>query len=292
MPRTNMRDLSFATFNLLNLQVPGGLTYSRTPPFPDDEQGRAAYARKIEWSAQAVLLLDAEIIGFQELWSTQALLDVFERAGLAGQYDIVARDAPGIGRPQVALAVRKNRRGQPQLLPGAHWIADFPERFRFDGLRETEGAEEEITITINEFSRPVLRAEIRAEGESPRPPVVTCFVAHLKSKGPARLSFAQPQPVVLEAYPAITGSAVAHIRRERRQDDATVALDIKVLADDVRAGEYLVDMRFVDTGGNATRIVGNCHRNMDDAKMRQRQVGEFEPSKEEARRTAQYTRTR
>ncbi len=213
MPRLNMRDWSFATFNLLNLQRPGGLTYTQTPPFPDTEEGRAAYARKIAWCAAAVRLLDAEVIGFQELWSAQGLAEVFAAAGLADAYDLVARDAPGLGRPQVALAVRKDRNGNSQLLPGADWISDFPPGFRFDELRETEGAEEEITLTISNFSRPVLKARIQSEGSGPRPPVVTCFVAHLKSKGPARLSFARPLPDALEAYPAITRSAVAHIRR-------------------------------------------------------------------------------
>ena len=85
----NMRDLSFATFNLLNLQVPGGLTYSTTPPFPDDAEGRAAYARKIGWCAGIVRQLEAEVIAFQELWSRAALVEVFEAAGLADAYDIV-----------------------------------------------------------------------------------------------------------------------------------------------------------------------------------------------------------
>jgi len=213
MPRTNMRDLSFATFNLLNLQVPGGLTYSDRPPFPDDAEGRAAYDRKIAWTGEKIRMLDAEVIAFQELWAHEALEAAFDAAGLRGDYDLVARDAPGRGRPQVALAVRKDRHGNPQLRPGADWIADFPADFRFDGLRETDGAEEEITITINRFSRPILRAVVQAEGTGPTPPPVTVYVAHLKSKGPARLSFARPQPVALETYTGITMSAVAHIRR-------------------------------------------------------------------------------
>ncbi len=45
------------------------------------------------------------------------------------------------------------------------------------------------------------------------PPVVTVFVAQLKSKGPARLSFARPLPVALGLYPEITKTALAHIRR-------------------------------------------------------------------------------
>ena len=49
MPR-NLRDLSFATFNLLNLQVPGGLTYSNRPLFEDDAAGHAAYKRHVYYT--------------------------------------------------------------------------------------------------------------------------------------------------------------------------------------------------------------------------------------------------
>ena len=213
MPRSNMRDLSFATFNLLNLQVPGALTYSSQAPFPDDQEGREAYAEKVRWTARQVRLLDAEVIAFQELWARQALIDVFEEAGLIDDYDLAARDAPGRGRPQVALAVKKDRHGQSQLLDGWEWIENFPDNFRFDQLRERDGAEEEITVTIDNFSRPVLHATIQPEGRSPKPPQVSIYVAHLKSKGPARLSFAAPKPAALEHYAKITGSAVAHIRR-------------------------------------------------------------------------------
>jgi hypothetical protein len=157
--------------------------------------------------------LDAEVIGFQELWSADALADAFRAANLFDQYDIVARDAPGIGRPQVALAVRKDRNDNSQIASGAHWIPDFPANFKFDGLRETDGAEEEITVTINHFSRPILHAVIRSEGTRPTPPDVSVYVCHLKSKGPARLSFAQPRPGALQSYAKLTKSTVSHIRR-------------------------------------------------------------------------------
>jgi len=213
MAQTNMRDLSFATFNLLNLQVPGGLTYSNSPPIEDTAEGRAEYARKVGWIAAQLVLLDAEVIGFQELWSASALEDAFRAADLFDDYDLIARDAPGIGRPQVALAVRKDRNGNSQVAPGADWIADFPVDFTFDGLRETDGAEEEITVTINHFSRPILHAVIQSEGARPTPPGVSVYVCHLKSKGPARLSFAQPRPVALQTYANLTKSTVSHIRR-------------------------------------------------------------------------------
>jgi endonuclease/exonuclease/phosphatase family metal-dependent hydrolase len=152
------------------------------------------------------------VIGFQEVWSASVLAEAFQLAGLAEAYDIVARDAPGPGRPQVALAVRKGEDGASQLLPGAEWLANFPDGFRLAGLHETDGSEEEITVTISEFSRPILAARIKPTGTRPMPPEVAIYVAHLKSKGPARLSF-RDAPEVLRTWPALTKSAVAHIRR-------------------------------------------------------------------------------
>lgn len=227
----NMRDLSFATFNLLNLQRPGGLTYGGAPPFPDTAEGRAAYGRKVAWCAEMVRRLDADAIGFQELWSARALAEVFEAAGLAEGYDLVARDAPGRGRPQVALAVRRDRRGEPRLAPGAEWIESFPPTFRLAGLRETQGAEETVTVTIDAFSRPVLRATIRPEGRGPRPPEVALFVAHLKSKGPARLARDDP-PEALERHPRIVTAAVSHIRRVAEAGALRVLLDEAMRSED------------------------------------------------------------
>ena len=233
MPRSNMRDLSFATFNLLNLQVPGGITYDADePPLRDDAAGREAYERKVRWTAERIRLLDAEGIAFQELWSREALEAAFAAAGLSADYDLVARDAPGRGKPQVALAVRRNRRGDSQLLDGADWVARFPEGFRFEKLRESAGAEEEITITIDTFSRPVLRARIQSEGSRPTPPPVEVFVAHLKSKGPARLSFASPRPTALREYAAITRSAVSHVRRVMEAGALRAMLDAAMTSEE------------------------------------------------------------
>ena len=66
----NMRDICFATFNLYNLQLPG-------QPWRGTPYTEAQYAAKIAWSAQALRLLDADVVVFQELWSPQCLRDVF-----------------------------------------------------------------------------------------------------------------------------------------------------------------------------------------------------------------------
>lgn len=248
MPRANMRDLSFATFNLYNLQLPGGITYGTAPSIPDTDEGREKYRRKIEWTATQIRRLDAEVIGFQELWARQALVDAFDAAGLTNEYDLVARDAPGRGRPQVALAVRKDRHGNSQLLPGSGWESNFPPGYRFDKVRETDGAAEEITITLSEFSRPVLKAEVQAEGGDPKPPVVTVYVAHLKSKGPARVSFADPKPSILENYPNIAKSALSHVRRVVEAGALRAMLDAVMVSDDRDALSPVVLMGDLNDG--------------------------------------------
>ena len=69
------------------------------------------------------------------------------------------------------------------------------------------------------------------EGRSPRPPEVTVMVAHLKSKGPNRLSFADPRPQVLREHPNIARSATSHIRRVMEAAALRVTLDDRMAAE-------------------------------------------------------------
>ncbi len=208
----NKRDISFATFNLLNLQEPGKHTYSsKKPAFEDSAEGREIYEQKLQWTADKIIALDADVIGFQELWSAKALQDAFNKAELSSEYDLIARDAPGIGRPQVAMAVRKGWVKNASI-DDSLWKENFPETFVFNDLKEMDGAQEEISVTINNFSRPVLAVDIQIEANGPTPPPIKVYVAHLKSKGPARLRGSRDNPV-LENHSGITLSAVSHIRR-------------------------------------------------------------------------------
>ena len=75
------KDISFGTFNLYNLQLPG-------EPWRNKPYTAAQYSAKIKWSAQMLRALDAEVIGFQELWFKKCLEDVFEEAGLQNDYEL------------------------------------------------------------------------------------------------------------------------------------------------------------------------------------------------------------
>jgi len=230
MPRDNMRDVCFATVNLLNLHVPGGHTYNGAKPsIPDTPEGRAEYASKIKWNARTIERLDADVICFQELWARQALIDVFDEVSGVGDYDLVARDAPGIGKPQVAMAVRKDRDGNAMLIDG-DWIPDFPETFALNGIREKHGAEEEISISINQFSRPVCRVTMQPEGTSPKPPAITVYGCHLKSKGGTTLREVARGDTVLDHHYGLASSAVSHTRRVLEAAAIRAMLDAEMVS--------------------------------------------------------------
>jgi len=201
----NARDISIATINAFNLHDHDGHTFSNSRTAFVDQ---TAYERRIAWLANMVNRVDSHLIGFQEIWSRAALLDVFEEAGLTDTYDVFARDAPGLGQPQVALAVQKG-----WTVDEAEWIPDFPETFHIKNLRERSGAEESIDISIRSFSRPVLRCRLRPPVSRRKPPVITVYVVHFKSKAPARLESIGGIAPTLDHHGQITRSAVAHVRR-------------------------------------------------------------------------------
>lgn len=191
------KDISFANFNLLNLNLPG------QPIYDDEGWTQAQYDAKIAFSEAILDDIDADIIGFQECWDAAALADVFDRPALRNRYDLIARttDPPGI---QVALALRKGMlRDEPE------WIEDLPEDARFIDLQEARDAEESVSVTIRRFSRPLLRARVnKADGT----PDITVYVAHLKSKGPTALRDHDDNPV-LRRNRFIAQTVVSHIRR-------------------------------------------------------------------------------
>lgn len=216
----NSRDLVFATINLLNLHLWNGHTYSnKTTAFKDEE----AYKRRIAWLADRLLWLEADVIAFQELWSVAALNDLFARAGLTDQFELIAKDAPGLGQPQVALAVRRGWQ-----IGEAQWIDLFPDTFKFRGFREKYGAKEAISISIDKFSRPVLQVTIQPPGDRPKAPPVNVLVAHLKSKAPSdlvKIEGSSDENTALHHHATVTKKTVAHVRRMMEAGALRVLLD-------------------------------------------------------------------
>ncbi len=198
----NLRQLSFATFNLYNLNEAGVAVYTDRDGWSEDE-----HRRKIAWTAHQIQLMQADVVGLQELWHADSLQRALEASGEADRYTmVVPPDADG--RRIVCAALVRNG-----LLAGApEWIADFPEGF----LLRSSGDDPQtpqVSVTIRGFSRPVLHFAIRPREAGPE---VHVYVCHLKSKAPHQVfreAWYRRDESRYQPHTLALGSALATVRR-------------------------------------------------------------------------------
>ncbi len=151
------RRLKIGTFNLFNLAMHGEKYYNRS--YRKDE-----FDKKVSWISGQLNRMDADIVGFQEVFSQKALENVLKASGRYNGAHVKVSGRNGRG-PAVALASRYK-------IKDADIIFDFPKEAVLDV--------DDIEIPIYKFSRPVLRTRIEL-----RPGLdVIVFVVHLKSKRP------------------------------------------------------------------------------------------------------------
>jgi hypothetical protein len=76
--------VTLASCNLFNINLPGLSVYS-------DRYGwdQEAYDKKVAWTGQMINIVDADVWGFQELWHTRALEDVFVEAELRDEHTLL-----------------------------------------------------------------------------------------------------------------------------------------------------------------------------------------------------------
>ncbi|MET0266155.1 MAG: endonuclease/exonuclease/phosphatase family protein, partial [Duganella sp.] len=65
------QEIRFATFNVCNLSQPGAKLYDNLAPLTAEQ-----YAAKVQWTAQQLDALNADVIGLQEIFSMAAVRDV------------------------------------------------------------------------------------------------------------------------------------------------------------------------------------------------------------------------
>lgn len=157
------QEIRFATFNVCNLAPPGMVFYDNMPVYSDDE-----YAVKVDWIAKQLDVLDADVIGFQEIFSQASLKDVLAKTE---KY----RNAQHIGfdpdptlpfTPSVALVSRL-----PLAAPPASIGALPPELIAKLPL---------LDLPLTRFTRPLLHVPVIA----PSGQTLQVVVTHLKSKRP------------------------------------------------------------------------------------------------------------
>ncbi len=194
------KTVSFASFNLLNLNEPGLPVYNDTDGWDAD-----VYQRKIDWSARMLREMPADVFGFQEVWHGDSLRNVVRTAGLEATHSVLV--PPGhTGQRIVCAAVV-----QTDLLVGApEWITMFPPEFALSSRGE-DAQTGTVAVQINSFSRPVLHFGIRPRATGP---VISVYVCHLKSKAPTRI-FREPwyEKAVHSRHSEAIGSALSTIRR-------------------------------------------------------------------------------
>jgi endonuclease/exonuclease/phosphatase family metal-dependent hydrolase len=152
------------TFNLLNHARPDFPVYGKKI------YSAAAYQQKCEWTAAQLLRMQADIVGFQELWQLEALEDVLEAAPLnsAKLYpdkpNLLISDANQNG-PRVGILSK-------YPIQGHTIIKDFPDNSQL--------STSDLQIPYKDFSRPVLVAQIALTDSL----ICSVIVSHLKSKRP------------------------------------------------------------------------------------------------------------
>ncbi len=194
------KDISFATFNLYNLQLPG--LHWRQAPYSKDD-----YADKIAWTAGQLTAMHADVIAFQELWSAKCLSDAFKTAGLDGEYKLIF-----IGEEWYDIAVAAAIR-EPWELRGKTLHKNFDEGFvlkKRGGSRDPE--DDEIEVQIDRFSRTILELEV-GHKDHPDLPSVRVLCAHLKSKLPTRLDREERDIDAVRKHASALGAALSTIRR-------------------------------------------------------------------------------
>lgn len=230
-----MTDFTIASFNVKNLIGPDK-EYYRFQSYTPEE-----YAWKEDWLADQLLTLDADIVGFQEIFEEDALTSVIEEADRRGAdaneatipdaskryhrkaifkkliYTSYGRGGlafapnlfdgePGARRPGVAILSRFGFAEPPVVIQDLEGPLTIP----FSELGGGDGGH----YTISRLSRPILMARIPVGGQ-----VITVFNCHLKSKlgeymRPDGADFA-PE-AVLTAYDP-TGRAMGSLRSALRR---------------------------------------------------------------------------
>ncbi len=193
-----MTQFTIASFNVKNL-IQADQEYYKFESYTPEE-----YAWKQDWMADQLLTMDADIVGFQEIFTEEALTSVINEADARGiaaneatlpdrskRYHRkaifrkiayrpytkaalafapnISDGAPGHRRPGLAVLSRFGFVGQPEVIQDISPSLTIP----FAGLDGEDAGQ----FTLNRLSRPILKVRVPVGDK-----VVTVFNCHLKSK--------------------------------------------------------------------------------------------------------------
>src|SRR5262245_8814147 len=192
-----------ATFNLENLNRVGVRYFQRSdPPFD-----KLSFERKCKWIAGVLDEGRASLVGRREVSSFERVVEAIGRSahmtaggtptvlalGTENRANEVEQDGHIEAKgPFVGLAT-----SLPVLSHTS--ISEFPDNVAFKiPLGVHEKTADVVTLAINRFERPVLKARVNLPGDIP----ATVLVAHLKSKRPKYLPGEDSDDPVVQALGA------------------------------------------------------------------------------------------
>lgn len=161
------KNIKIATFNLFNLVKP------ETHYYGNRKYSKSEYDKKIEWIAYQLKQINADIIAFQEIFHIEPLKEAIEKSGIYKDYELSFAKVNG-ELPRVGLLSRFP-------IVKEEVIEKYPE----ESIIEIPNEADKTTykLPFKEFSRPVLRADIKVHNNL----VISFYVVHLKSKRPELL---------------------------------------------------------------------------------------------------------
>ena len=127
-----MSDLVLSTFNLRNMQLAGLHRFPGAVPYD-----QTIYRRKVRWTGDLIRLVGPDVMGFEELWASNALVEALDHVNLDDDYRVVARPPDETGRQQNALIVHERHD-----VVSEEWITDLP-----DDLVLKKGDDDETSRT-------------------------------------------------------------------------------------------------------------------------------------------------
>lgn len=194
-----MKSYRIASFNVENLLHPGVYYTGRDDSAPYDA---ALFDQKVSWIGSILDEARADLVGFQEVFSYEAIKSAVAASRHLSGATIVAPDieagenirpraAGGMeaSGPNLALASKF-----PVL--SAEAIADFPSAVNLTIPLESDGVvQAEAKLNVHRFERPILKARVALPGGVN----ATVLVAHLKSKRPKLLEGENAADPVVQA---------------------------------------------------------------------------------------------
>jgi len=256
--------ISVATFNVENLIGPDKAIYDEPRPRYTKEQ----YQQKIGWIRNQLLTMNADIIGFQEVFEEQALKDCLIGTPMENWNLFVANPT---GKSPVNGILSKFPIAKADIIEDIPFTFDFFDEESLSIVLESSP----IEIPIKKFSRGVLNAEIKINDSL----TVLVMVLHLKSKRPIYSKGFDPEQAT---YPDIAkGQIRSLIRRGIEASGIRQILSGEIIKDETKPIFILGDLNDNDSAVTNQAILGEePYRNLSPEEKAKRWKHVFQNCKD------------